>query len=167
MLNMTIPLAQRLKNAKARKHYLNEVYPSYGAEYDGARYVDGVGLREIGYCDELARRIGHRGWFTDREFQDETMRGVVWALPARGGERRLVAGYRWSGGDDTGATLYFDTLYSDAVEAAYAADEHARIAADSECDYQERERAKIAAEEAEDARLENLAACHPPLILAV
>ncbi len=162
-LNMNVSLRQRLANVKEGRPWRNELWGTYTPQRERmVYYVEPGALRSVGFADELVR-IRHTGWFTDREFQDETMRGVVYQLPAHNGASRYVAGYHYNGGDDKGATLYFDTLYDDKEEAARMSDEHARVAADKECDYQDEERERIAAEEVEDARLENLAACHPPL----
>lgn len=163
-LNLAIPLRARLANIKAGRAYCNDAWGRYTPQVErGAYHVANGTLRGVGWCDEIARHIDHKGWFTDREFQDEVMRGAVYALPAKNGKRRLVAGYVFTGGDDGGVTLYFDELFSDETEAARMADGHARAAADNECDYQDKERERIAAEEAEEARLDNLAECHPPL----
>ena len=50
-----------------------------------------IGLRFVGYADKLAR-IDHTGWFAD-EFQDSTVRGVVYQLTARNGRPIYVSGY--------------------------------------------------------------------------
>ena len=163
-LNMAISPVHRLRNVASGKAYANDIWPAYTAQPNrpGVYYVEYRAIRFVDYADKLAN-LRHTGWFTDDDFQDDTMRGVVCALPARNGERRLVAGYEYNGGDDKGATLFFDTLYDDAEDAARMADEHARVAAESEREYQAEERAKAEAEEAEEERLNNLADCHPPL----
>ncbi len=165
MLNMSIPLSARLANRKADKAYRNDAYGQYTQQpqlgWSGVYYVEAGALRKVGYCDELARGIRHTGWFTDDDFQEDTMRGIVYALPAKNGQRRLVAGYHFNLGDDTGATLYFDMIYDDEIEAAHMADEHARVAAEREREFQAEEREKQRLEDAEEARLDNLADCHP------
>lgn len=53
-----------------------------------------LGLRFVGFADELAPRlVDHNGWFSDA-YQEETYRGAVWQLPARGGRAVYLAGYR-------------------------------------------------------------------------
>ena len=163
-LNMGISLAHRLRNRNADAAHRNYVFGSYTAQPNrhAVYYVEYRAIRFVDHADKLAN-LGHKGWFTDDEFQDDVMRGVVCALPARDGQRRLVAGYEFTGGDDKGATLFFDELFDDEKDAAGMADEHARVAAESEREYQAEERAKLDAADAEEARLDNLAACHPPL----
>lgn len=163
-LNMAISPVHRLRNRNADAGYRNYVFGSYTAQPNrpAVYYVEYRAVRFVDHADNLVR-LGHKGWFTDDDFQEDVMRGVVCALPARDGQRRLVAGYEYTGGDDSGATLFFDQLFDDEKDAARMADEHARVAAESEREYQAEERAKAEAEEAEEARLDNLAACHPPL----
>jgi hypothetical protein len=174
-LNMAIPLTRRLANRATGRAYLNAAWGKYTAQ-SGHResvvyYVDAGALRNVGFADEIVS-LRHTGWFTDREFQidEETTRGVVYQLPGKDGAARYVAGYHYNGADDEGATLFFDTVYSEhgdddkaKREAARTADEHARVAADKECDYQEEERERMRKEEEEETRLDNLADCHPPL----
>lgn len=113
------------------------------------------GLRFAGFADVLAkaagsRRIEHTGWYTD-EFQDRTLRGVVYRLP----HGRLVAGYASS--DDCkqakalrgtvwlapeGACLSFDDIATetddgDTLAVAILADQLAESAAEAERDYNE------------------------------
>lgn len=54
-----------------------------------------VGLRFIGWADELAKRaVDHFGWFIQPEpFQDEAYRGCVFQLPSRHGLPIFVPGY--------------------------------------------------------------------------
>ena len=81
----------------------------------------------MGKAHDIARRndrwrsINHNGWYTRFDYCGETTCGIVYALPARNGERRLVPGYTDS--CNPGACcLSFDMLYSDEMEAALAAD---------------------------------------------
>lgn len=156
ILDMSVSPAHRLRNRASAAPWRNVVWPSYTKQtaytYHGGRvrpvyYVeDRAGLRYVGFADEIVR-LRHNGWFTDREFQDDVMRGVVYMLP----HGRYVAGYHFNGGDDKGATLWFDELHDTKEDAARMADEHARVAAEAECDYQDEERAKLQAEEDEEA----------------
>lgn len=63
---------------------------------DSMRWLDGyshLGLRLVGYADELpGGPRGHTGWFADSD-QSETLRGAVWQLPGRKGRARFVYGY--------------------------------------------------------------------------
>ena len=53
-----------------------------------------LGLRFVGFSDELPGGPGHSGWFVDPDDQSEVCRGAVWQWPARNGESRDVYGYR-------------------------------------------------------------------------
>ena len=44
-----------------------------------------VGLRWVGWADEIARDISHCGWFTDDSGGSEPLRAAIYQLPARGG----------------------------------------------------------------------------------
>lgn len=63
---------------------------------DSVRWLDGhsyLGLRLVGYADELpGGPRDHTGWFADYD-QSETLRGAVWQLPGRKGRARFVYGY--------------------------------------------------------------------------
>lgn len=70
---------------------------SNGAPYEGRgerwRWIENparAGFRFVGFADEIAR-LNHTGWFTDN-FQDETLRGAVYQLPARDGCARFYPG---------------------------------------------------------------------------
>lgn len=52
-----------------------------------------VGLRFIGWADELPGGPNHTGWFTDSDDQQDKLRGGVWQLPGCKGKARLVYGY--------------------------------------------------------------------------
>ena len=112
-----------------------------GAAFDGygtkaMRFVEpGAlgGLRFAGYADEIAN-IGHTGWFAD-PYQDRTLRGVVYQLPARNGETLFLSGYTETDAD--GTALDFGTIWrGDKTAAAYHADKIAERAAEQEREYQ-------------------------------
>jgi len=108
------------------------------------------GLRDLGASDGIVR-IGHTGWFTDREFPDATYRGNVWQLPARKGQPLFLAGCL--GTDDEGYTTLDASrgklrLFDNATDAAWAGDELARINAERACDYEDMWRAEQDAEDA-------------------
>jgi len=69
--------------------------------------------------------IGHSGWFFD-DFQDETIRGIVFRLPAG---RGFLAG--WSMGKSMASSLSYD-VWEDEVDAARDADRMAERAAENE-----------------------------------
>lgn len=131
-------------------------FPGYGTR--AMRWCESpadLGLRFVGYADKLAR-IDHTGWFTD-EFQDSTVRGVVYQLPARNGRPVYVSGYdnADNGAADNGgpAAIDFGTLWTGtesdsdyyesnrhngdgAKSAAYHADKLAERMAEQERAYQ-------------------------------
>ena len=81
------------------------------------------------WCDEACDSIQHSGWFTDEYGDSEKIRGIVVLLP----HGRYMAG--WSMGEGMASTLepgVFDAI----DEAAQMADEHARVAAENEREYQ-------------------------------
>lgn len=135
-----------------------------------------AGFRFVDYADEINRSVGHRGWFTDREFQDDTFRGAVFQL-ATGprGLARFANGYQESISDgfviwvDGRSAVHQETVsdrwtfeHRDQIgaarDAAYSADGRAQHAAEEECDYREAWRAgqewSDLAVEIEDARRE-------------
>lgn len=96
------------------------------------------------WADECeGARIEHRGWFCD-DSQDVTIRGLVLRLP----HGRFLAG--WTMGEGM-ASACEERLYHDIAEAAQAADELARIAAEREREYQAQEAARLEDEEREAA----------------
>lgn len=96
------------------------------------------------WADDIApRAIDHRGWFTDDDIQDDTMRGIVFRLPQQQGFL-----YGWSMGEGMIAEItgyepigeYDPSRYGDAIEqaehsAALAADDAAKWAAEKERTY--------------------------------
>jgi hypothetical protein len=97
------------------------------------------GLREYEAHEVL--RLWHTGWYTDPDVQDGLLIGKVWQLPAKNGECRFIAGYlETSSGyvaierDRDGAICVHD----DKKDAACAANEFARIAAERESEFQTR-----------------------------
>src|SRR5690606_33547786 len=89
----------------------------------------------------------HKGWYTDPEgFVDEVYRGAVWQLPARGGQCLYVAGFA-DPNNDGAALIDFDTIRGEPddddakAEAAYRADDIARIHAEREREHEEKWRA--------------------------
>lgn len=54
-----------------------------------------VGLRFVGYADEIASRaVEHFGWYLNEDFADEAYRGCVFQLPSRNGLPIFVPGYQ-------------------------------------------------------------------------
>ncbi len=90
-------------------------------------------LRLVGFADEIARSINHTGWYTDDDGDRETMRGVVYQLPARNGQTRFMYGYADPNND--GPACLSLTIATDKEDAARFADRVAERAAESERDY--------------------------------
>ena len=71
----------------------------------------------------------HRGWYTEHDgttYKDGSglCHGIVGLLP----HGRFIAGYYWG---DNGERVYFPEVYDDVGDAISAADEHARVYAES------------------------------------
>lgn len=132
------------KKRELRKHcsgyYASEPRPVSGAHPGGSFYLgsDFEPGRYIKRADEVTR-LDHTGWYTDA-FQDQTIFGIVIFLP----HGRFLAG--WSMGAGM-ASSYDGELYTDAEEAAQAADSMAEHAAEAEREYQEEEERKRQEEE--------------------
>ena len=135
--------------AMARKRELRRVCGNYyhapkpNSNNGRGFYLGGTGqpFTRWQWADEVdGARIDHRGWFCDDEC-DQTIRGIVAALP----HGRYLAG--WAMGEQMAASIGA-TVYTDAVEAAQAADEEARIAAEREREYRQKELDELMDEEA-------------------
>lgn len=106
---------------------------------DGTRiqywdHKDCVPFRFTGYVDEIRRGHHHQGWYCD-QFQDRTLRGVVYQIPARNGVPQYLSGYQDS--DNGSIALYLDSFEAEPAEAAYRADRIAERLAESEREYNE------------------------------
>lgn len=127
-------------------------FAAYGERH--MRWIESpsaAGLRFVGYCDEIAgRAINHTGWYLDDDFQDESVRGVVFRMAGRDGRARYVAGYQdpcnGSADRDGPVCLSFDVIEGEplssswdedpaAREAAYSADHIASRMAEEEREY--------------------------------
>lgn len=111
---------------------------------------DGPQFRDERFCDDVAR-IDHRGWFADADGY-ETVRGIVARLP----HGRFIAGYLMSSNNER---VYFPDVFDDESEAAHMADEHARIVAESEREYNERWQEAREVEEETETALHRLREC--------
>lgn len=113
--------------------------------------------RVAGFADEIKRYersiIDHSGWFCDPD-QDSKARGFVLHLT----QSRYMAGYYW---DSNGEYVLYPELYDNPFDAARAGDEHARVMAEKECEFQEADRAAqrlvVDISEAKDELRKNLA----------
>lgn len=86
--------------------------------------------------------IKHNGWFADLE-QNQTIRGIVARLP----HGRFLAGYAM--GEHMAAAIEPE-IFTDESQAAAMADECARIAAENEIEYQEKQAERMALEDAQN-----------------
>lgn len=112
-------------------------------------------------CEDVGRAIDHQGWYCDGDsgYLYGLMRGAVFLLT----HGRYVAGYvhgesRRKGFTEVtglnGATIDLHNTFDNARDAALMADEHARIAAEREREYQE----QCEAEQREADELETMQA---------
>lgn len=84
------------------------------------------------WCDKVEGvRIDHEGWFTDPDFQDQTIRGIVFRLPHG---RGFLAG--WSMGESMAAEVG-RRIYQSDREAARAADRDAESVAEREREHRD------------------------------
>jgi len=122
--------------------------PSY-LSADRYRWVENAskGLRHVGSADDIVK-LGHTGWYIDN-FQDETVRGEVYQLPAKDGECRFVPAVNDPNNDDC-ACVDFRSVTDDKEECARWADSMAESWAEREREYQAEESKRIRLEEIED-----------------
>ena len=104
---------------------------------DRYRWVENVskGLRHIGQSDEIVR-LDHKGWYTD-EFQDETVHGEVYQLPARDGRPQYVPAVNDPNNRDCAAVDFY-SMTDDKEDCARLADSMAEYWAEREREYQEK-----------------------------
>ena len=92
------------------------------------------------WADEVdGTHIRHTGWFAD-DFQDQTIRGIVFRLPAG---RGFLAG--WSMGKGMASGLDYD-VWDNEADAAREADRMAERTAEAEREYQEEQQLELDAE---------------------
>ena len=95
-------------------------------------YLDDAGqpFTRWQWADDVeGAHISHSGWFTDDYGTGDKIRGIVILLP----HGRYMAG--WSMGKGMASTIE-PGVFDDIDDAARMADEHARVAADNEREYQ-------------------------------
>lgn len=159
--------AARIDVANGRERYPAPLkpFPAFGAPNDsGHRWTENpeaAGLRLVGRVEaDCGGRNGiwdkreSSGWYAD-ECQYNLCFGLVYQLPGRKGESRFVAGYAFSRA--CGVALDLNRVYVEprgfgyasafeidaARDAAFSADSMARIAAESEREYQTAWRAGV------------------------
>ena len=113
---------------------------------DRYRWVENVtdGLRWVGKSDDLIR-LDHTGYYTDN-FQDETVHGEVYQMPARNGEPVYIPAVNDPCNENC-ACLDFTSTTSDKEDAARWADSMAEKWAEMEREYQAEESRKVRLEE--------------------
>lgn len=84
-------------------------------------------VRDVRDCGDVIR-MRHTGWFTDEGCQ-EYMLGIVCRLT----HGRFVAGYRWTSNDEY--VIFVGEIFTDEDDCARMADEHARVTAETEKEY--------------------------------
>lgn len=116
---------------------------------DRYRWVENVtdGLRKVGDADDLVR-LNHTGWYTDN-WQDETVKGEVYQMPARDGKPVYIPAVNDPCNDDC-ACLDFTSTTDDKEDAARWADSMAESWAEREREYRAEEDRKAKLEEIED-----------------
>lgn len=114
-----------------RAHFIEynpEFKPDGSSKFssDMYRWMENVNrdfaLRCVGRSDEIIK-LGHKGWYVDN-YQDETVHGMVYQLPARNGECLYVPAVNDPNNDDS-ACLDFTSIQSDKEDAAKIADQMA------------------------------------------
>jgi hypothetical protein len=125
-------------------HYTNSrVNPPWQSGSATLRWIEkpsSIGLRLVGYADEIIS-LRHKGWYTN-DYQEETIRGIVYQWPARNGKERFVYGYEDPNGNGNAAALCFDVA-DDKDDAARWADSVAEYAAEEEREYNAASDARI------------------------
>lgn len=120
---------------RGARHYTSSPWakpvtnPRFPVEGHNARQMQWIekpadmGLRFVGFADELSNHIKHTGWYTDA-YGDSSIRGVVYQLPGRNGRARFVAGHdnADNGRADNGGPALIDwsTIYESDFESEQA-----------------------------------------------
>lgn len=152
----------KYKDRKGEPRYFKTLFYNYGLSFghpNGGRTPDRgefttwvePSLRFVGNADCLAR-IGHRGWYVDLS-QHDVAYGQVYQLSAKNGEERYLAAYVYSYDTDC-VTFDITEVFDDKREAALAADEMARIAAEHSREADREDEINQQKEEARELRAE-------------
>ncbi len=99
------------------------------------RPVHDIWDEQVRRGERYAREV-HSGWYTDPDScssKDGT--GLCWGIVARLPHGRFLAGYEMGG---SGQQVFFCDVHDDERTAANMADQHARVVAERECEYQQR-----------------------------
>jgi hypothetical protein len=122
---------------KVSTSYYGSPTPNLGRNDTFGFYLDSdfaPGLRWQ-WCDQACPGIDHTGWFTDED-QHDTLRGIVYRLPHG---RGFLAGWAMQGMGEC-VTIWRE-VHKCERDAARMADEHARVAAEQEREYREKQQA--------------------------
>lgn len=128
----------------SRSVYYHSPKPLTGQPHPGKGFYlnDAGSPNRWKWADKVtAAHINHIGWFCDEDGDGDKIRGIVVLLP----HGKFLAG--WSMGEGMSSEVDGE-IYTDETDAARAADNLAEAAADSEREYQEKERQLIEQEEA-------------------
>lgn len=135
------------RNGKKRypssTYYNSVVNPPWKSGPIMLRWIErpeSIGLRLVGFADEISRYIDYNGWYTSK-FWDKTLRGIVFQWPSRHGVERYVYGY--ADPDNEGAAALCFAVTDDKNDAAYSADSIAEYAAGEEREYQAASSARL------------------------
>lgn len=140
-----------MKNQTKPIHYSGEFTPQgdRSVNPDKYRWVENItpALRFVGRSDEIVR-LRHTGYYTN-QFQDETVRGEVYQLPARNGKPQYVPAVSDPCNENC-AYLDFRSVTTDKEDCARNADSMAECWAESEREYQAKESGRMRIEEIQD-----------------
>lgn len=103
--------------------------------------------------------IRHTGWFTD-DMQSDMAIGIIASLP----HNRFIAGYRLTMNDER---VYYSEIFADEDDAARMSDEHARVIAESESEYQSKCSEAFELSELIEAKKEDVLQCKHDLEIAI
>lgn len=132
-----------VKRYPSSTHYTSVVNSPFRSGSTMLRWIErseSIGLRLVGFSDEISRSIDHNGWYTS-EFCDETLHGIVFQWPSRHGVERYVYGY--ADPDNEGAAALCFDVTDDKDDAARWADSIAEYAAGEEREYQASSSARL------------------------
>jgi hypothetical protein len=127
----TVPVFDRGFNGEGRSRE-----PVIYSDSRATIFRDESPVHEVQTWKDYARRDFHTGWYTDPDgtsSKDGT--GLCWGMIASLSHGRFLAGYEMGGSN---ARTYFLEVHDTERDACLAADEHARVIAEQERDYQQR-----------------------------
>lgn len=144
-------ISRRYSTYGYRKGKHIEFNPEFIAEgtRDRYRWVENAsdGLRFVGASHDIIK-LGHTGWYNDN-FQDETIHGEVYQLPARDGKPQFVPAVS-DPCNENAACLDFSSVTDDKEDAARWADSAAEQWAERNREYLAKEDQKQRLEDIEE-----------------